>query len=87
MELKSDSLTTFWLLCYCRSNRTPLKEGFYAIGALKNDLLDDVFKDDLLAVLGLESLCAVQYFTRLQAAIQYSIPRCTKECQREIPLL
>ena len=65
------SLSNFLVIVlHFRSNRTPLKEGYYAIGAIKSNVLNDVYEDDLLAVLGLESLCTVQYFTRLQAGSQ-----------------
>jgi len=52
-----------------RTNSTHLKDDFYAIGALKSHCgssMAELFEDDLQAFLGLESLSAVNYFTRLQ---------------------
>lgn len=50
-----------------RSNRTFLKDDFYAVGALKSgSSLTEPFEEDLQICLGLESLSQVKYFTRLQ---------------------
>ena len=50
-----------------RSNRTFLKDDFYAVGALKSgSSLTEPFEEDLQICLGPESLSQVKYFTRLQ---------------------
>lgn len=51
-----------------RSNKTHLKDDFYAVGAVKSgSFMTEPFQDDLQASLGLDSLSSVKFFTRLQA--------------------
>lgn len=50
-----------------RTNRTPLKDDFYAVGALKKGNSTNAdYEDDLLLFLGLESIADVTFFSRLQ---------------------
>ncbi|XP_074629306.1 uncharacterized protein LOC141886900 [Acropora palmata] len=49
-----------------RTNRTHLKDKFYAIGALKKGKPDMPFEDDLLLFLGIETVCEVKFFNRVQ---------------------
>ena len=50
-----------------RTNRTPLKDDFYAIGALKKGKSTNAdYEDDLLLFLGVESVSDVTFFSRLQ---------------------
>ena len=64
-QLNSNSYTVFFL--FLRSNKTYLKDDFYAVGALKSgSCLTEPFEEDLQICLGLESLSLVKYFTRLQ---------------------
>ena len=50
-----------------RMNRTPLKDGFYAVGALKKGKSTNAdYEDDLLLFLGVESISDVTFFSRLQ---------------------
>ena len=49
-----------------RTNRTPLKDDFYAVGAMKKGKSTNaVYEDDLL-FLGVESISDVTFFSRLQ---------------------
>lgn len=51
-----------------RSNKTHLKDDFYALGAVKSgSFMTEPFQDDLQSSLGLDSLSSVKFFTRLQA--------------------
>lgn len=49
-----------------RTNRTHLKDDFYAIGALRKGRPDTPFEDDLLLFLGVESISDVTFFKRVQ---------------------
>lgn len=50
-----------------RTNRTHLKEDYYAVGALKQCRSADAdYDDDLLRFLGMESISEVSFFSRLQ---------------------
>ena len=50
-----------------RTNRTPLKDDFYAVGALKKGKSTNAdHEDDLLLFLGVESISDVTFFSRLQ---------------------
>ena len=50
-----------------RTDRTPLKDDFYAVGALKKDKSTNAdHEDDLLLFLGVESISHVTFFSRLQ---------------------
>ena len=50
-----------------RTNRTPLKDDFYAICALKKGKSTNVdYEDDHLLFLGVESITDVTFFSRLQ---------------------
>ena len=50
-----------------RTNRTPLKDDFYAICALKKGKSTNAdYEDDLLLFLGVESITDVTFFSRLQ---------------------
>ena len=50
-----------------RTNRTSLKDDFYAIGALKKGKSTNAdYEDDLLLFLGVESISDVTFFSRLQ---------------------
>ena len=50
-----------------RTNRTPLKDDFYAICALKKGKSTNAdYEDDLLLFLGVESISDVTFFSRLQ---------------------
>ena len=50
-----------------RINRTPLKDDFYAVGALKKGKSTNAdYEDDLLLFLGVESISDVTFFSRLQ---------------------
>lgn len=51
----------------CRTNRTHLKEDFYAVGALtKGRATNAGYEDDLISILGVESLSDITFFSRLQ---------------------
>ena len=51
----------------CRTNRTHLKDDFYAIGALTSSRSTDVdYNDDLLRFLEVESISDIAFFSRLQ---------------------
>ncbi len=53
---------------FCRTNRTHLKDEFYAIGGLKKSgSVNPPYEDDLLLSLGVESISELTFFTRLQA--------------------
>lgn len=50
-----------------RTNRTHLKEDYFAVGALKQRRSADAdYDDDLLTFLGVESISEVTFFSRLQ---------------------
>ena len=50
-----------------RTNRTPLKDDFYAVGALKKGKsINADHEDDFLLFLGVESISDVTFFSRLQ---------------------
>ena len=52
-----------------KTNRTHLKDDFYAVGALnKGRSTDTDYDDDLLGFLGVESISDVTFFSRLQIA-------------------
>ena len=60
---------TFILLAFfsCRTNRTHLKDGFYAVGALtKGKSTNADYEDDLDRILGVESVSDITFFSRLQ---------------------
>lgn len=49
------------------TNRTLLKDGFYAVGAMKKGKSSNVdYKDNLLLFLGVEAISDVTFFSRLQ---------------------
>ncbi|XP_029203493.2 uncharacterized protein LOC114967602 [Acropora millepora] len=50
-----------------KTNRTHLKEDFYAVGALtKGRATNTGYEDDLISILGVESLSDITFFSRLQ---------------------
>lgn len=49
-----------------RTNRTHLKNEFFAVGALKKGTPGAPFEDDLLLHLGVESIECITFFKRLQ---------------------
>ena len=49
-----------------RTNRTPLKDDFYAVGALKKGKSTNADYEDDLLFLGVESISEVTFFSRLQ---------------------
>ena len=51
-----------------RTNRTHLKNEFFAVGALKKGTPGAPFEDDLLLHLGVESIECITFFKRLQFA-------------------
>ncbi|RMX49072.1 hypothetical protein pdam_00003959 [Pocillopora damicornis] len=54
-------------MLHTKTNRTPLKEDFYAVGALKKGKSTNAdYEDDLLLFLGVESISDVTFFSRLQ---------------------
>ena len=65
-----------------RTNRTDLKEDYYAVWALKQcTSADGDYDDDFLTFLAVESISERTFFFRLQL----STPEQTKECSEEIP--
>ena len=64
-----------------RTNRTHLKNEFFAVGALKKGTPGAPFEDDLLLHLGVESIECITFFKRLQ--LPFSTHRCTREFQEE----
>ena len=51
----------------CRTNRTHLKEDFYAVGALTKGRSSNAdYEDDLIRSLGVELLSDITFFSRLQ---------------------
>ena len=66
-----------------RSNKTHLRDDFYAVGALKHgSCKTEPFEDDLKTFLGLESLSPVKYFIRLQVGSSVFHSRLYKRVSR-----
>lgn len=56
-----------WHFISCRTNRTHLKEAFYAVGALTKGRPNNAdYEDDIIRILGVESVSDITFFSRLQ---------------------
>lgn len=56
-----------WHFISCRTNRTHLKEDFYAVGALTKGRPNNAdYEDDIIRILGVESVSDITFFSRLQ---------------------
>ncbi|XP_022808862.1 uncharacterized protein LOC111345838 [Stylophora pistillata] len=54
-------------MLHTKTNRTPLKDHFYAVGAMKKGKSTNAdYEDDLPLFLGVESISDVTFFSRLQ---------------------
>ena len=65
--LHDTSIFLFLAIFSCRTNRTHLKEDFYAVGALtKGRSTNADYEDDIVRILGVESVSDITFFSRVQ---------------------
>ena len=83
--LHDTSIFLFLAIFSCRTNRTHLKEDFYAVGALtKGRSTNADYEDDIVRILGVESVSDITFFQGSKLEKQFCTPRHTKELPGEI---